>query len=144
MSHGIWRQECRQISGRAWSCEPESLHYFSPGCDAQLFIELWSIRWQTEAAPNSKFCKLWVNPHPEIVFQAQFHITWRQRIWSILGQGTFPGPIGQAQGRCRAGRGGFTAQPQLNPCVKGHGTGRKSKYTALRHGQNGPPRRQKG
>lgn len=69
------------------------------------FFRLLSIRWQTNVAPNSKFCMLWVNPRPKIVFQAQFHITWRQRIWSILGQVTCPGPISQAQGRCRAGRG---------------------------------------
>lgn len=69
------------------------------------FFRMWSMRWQTEVALNAKFCMLWVNPQPKIVFQAQFHITWRQRIWSILGQVTCPGPISWVQGRRRAGRG---------------------------------------
>lgn len=49
---------------------------------------LFSITWQNEAAPNSEFCMFWVNLCPETVSKAQFQITWRQGIWSIVGHVT--------------------------------------------------------
>lgn len=44
----------------------------SPNCSPQ--------HGRMKLPQNSKFCKVWVNPCPETVSQAQFQITWRQGI----------------------------------------------------------------
>lgn len=144
MSHGIWREECGQVSGRAWSCEPESLHYFSPECDAQLFLQtiVHMADWHgpklqvLHAVGKSASQNRFSGPIPyyleteNLISLGSSDLPWSNQ----------PG-TGEVQGR---ERGGFTAQLQLNPCVnKGHRAGRESKYAALKHWQNGPPRRQK-
>lgn len=107
---------------------------------AQLFSlsRLFSITWQDEAAPNSKFCML----SPETVSQAKVP---GEGNLIHLGSSDCPGPIGQGWERCRAELGMDTQHNHsLTHVNKGHSARRKVKHTALRRGQKGPCKRQEG